>query len=373
LASKKPGKSQMLFSGQLMQAGEARPASTKKNDLNQMKKYFEILELDMSASIEAVEQAYKELTQAWRPESYQNLPRFKRKAEMKLKEINEAYEHVRSYLLAKPSAEQPGDQRVVAETLSESIEETRPNREPPQPQVRKPARRSLRPGLIAVVAVLGTLVLYQALNRPKPEKTAPKQEKPASETQSMQASAEYPQKETDPRPPGLSGAANKLPAGRSVEPTAAESTGEQEAALKKTAADEALLRPSVLDRTNQDPERVKRIQKSLRAGGYDTGPLDGIIGPQTAGALKQFARDRAIEAGCLFADDLTGAVLLYAEIAATHPDGPKIICSDDFGLWLDRQTHFQAIDIQKLKKSATARQVVEILDRYKSDRKISRD
>ena len=53
-----------------------------------MKKYFEILELDVSASIEEVEHAYKELAEAWRPETYQNLPRFKRKAEIKLEEIN---------------------------------------------------------------------------------------------------------------------------------------------------------------------------------------------------------------------------------------------------------------------------------------------
>ena len=321
----------------------------------------------MSASIEEAEQAYKELAKAWRPESYQNLPRFKRKAEMKLKEINEAYERVRFYLLAKPSAEQPGDQRAVAESLSESIEETGPAAKPPQPQLRKPARRSLLPGLIAVVAVLGTLVLYQTLNRPKPEKTAPEQEKPALDAPSLPASADHLPKESDP------GAAEKPPADRLLEPTAAGSPDEQKAALKKTAAADAPLKPSVLDRANQDPGRVKRIQKNLIAGGYYTGPLDGIIGPQTAGALEQFARDRAIVSSCLFADDLTGAVLLYAEIAATHPDGPEIICSDDFALWLDRQTHFQTIGIQKLKQSATARQVVEILDRYKSDQKMSRD
>ena len=57
-----------------------------------MKKYFDILELDESATIEAVERAYQELINAWRPENYQNLPRYRRKAETKLKEINEAYQ-----------------------------------------------------------------------------------------------------------------------------------------------------------------------------------------------------------------------------------------------------------------------------------------
>ena len=334
-----------------------------------MQKYFKILELDVSASIEEVEQAYKELAQAWRPESYQNLPRFKRKAEIKLKEINEAYQRVRSYLLAKQSAEHHGDHPVVAETLSESVQETKAAGKTPRPQFRKPARRSRLYGLIAIVAVLGTLVLYQISDHPQPEKVAPEQEKPAPEAAPLQASADHLRKESDPGPAGASGAVKELPAAISAESTAAASTNEQKIPLKKTAVYDAPLKQSVLDRTNQDPDRVKRIQKSLIASGYDTGPLDGIIGPQTTGALKQFAGDQAIEASCCFADDLTGAVLVYAEIAATHPDGPKIICSSDFALWLDRQTHFQASDIQNLKKSATAQQVIEILDRYKSDKK----
>ena len=334
-----------------------------------MQKYFEILKLDMSASIEEVEQAYKELVQAWRPESYQNLPRFKRKAEIKLKEINEAYERVRSYLLAKPSAEHLGDHPAVAETLSESMQETKPARKTPRPQFRKPAPRSRLYALIAIVAVLGALLLYQFSDHPQPENAAPEQEKPAPETAPLQSSADHPGKEADPGPEGASGAVKELPAARSAEPTAAASTDEQKIPLKKTAAYDAPLKQSVLDRTNQDPNRVKRIQKNLIAGGYDPGHPDGIIGPQTTGALKQFAGDQAIEASCLFAHDLTGAVLLYAEIAATHPDGPKIICSSDFALWLDRQTHFQASAIQKLKKSATAKQVIEILDRYQSDKK----
>lgn len=334
-----------------------------------MQKYFEILALDMSASIEEVEQAYKELAQAWRPESYQNLPRFKRKAEMKLKEINEAYERVRSYLLAKQSAEHHADHPAVAETLSEPMKETTPAGKTPGTQLRKPAHRSRVYGLIAVAAVFSALLLYQFSDRPEPGKAAPEQEQPAPEAASPQASADHPEKEPDPGPAGASGAVKELAAAKSAEPTAAGSADEQKISSKKTAAYDAPLKQSVLDRTNQDPDRVKRIQKSLSASGYDPGPFDGIIGPQTTGALKRFAGDQSIAASCLFAGDLTGAVLVYAEIAATHPDGPKIICSSDFALWLDGQTHFQAIDIEKLKKPATAQQVIEILDRYKSDKR----
>jgi len=339
-----------------------------------MQKYFEILELDMSASIEEVEQAYKELAQAWRPESYQNLPRFKRKAEIKLKQINEAYERVSSYLLAKQTAGQPGDHFAVAEKFSESMKETKPAGKTPRPQIRKTTQRSLLYVFVAAVAVFGTLLLYQTSDHPQPGKAAPEQEKPAPETPaSPQASADYLGKESDAEPASASAVTKKLPAAKSAEPAAAASTDRQKIPLREIAAYDPPLKQSALDRANQDPERVKRIQKSLIASGYDTGPLDGIIGPQTTGALKQFAADRAIEANGLFADDLTGAVLVYAEIAAIHPDGPKIIRSNDFALWLESQTHFQISDIQKLKKSATAQQVTEILDRYKSAKKVRRD
>ena len=44
-----------------------------------MKKYYKTLGLDMAASIDEVEQAYKELSETWNPQTYQNLPRYRRK------------------------------------------------------------------------------------------------------------------------------------------------------------------------------------------------------------------------------------------------------------------------------------------------------
>jgi peptidoglycan hydrolase-like protein with peptidoglycan-binding domain len=131
----------------------------------------------------------------------------------------------------------------------------------------------------------------------------------------------------------------------------------------------ALLTEEALDKYSQDPERVKRAQKGLIANGYNTGPLDGIIGPQTTAALKRFASDYALEVKGLFASDLTDAVLVYAEVAATHPDWHSIMGSDDFAHWLDRQSDYQTSTIQDLKKSATAQQVIEILNRYKLDKR----
>jgi curved DNA-binding protein CbpA len=107
-----------------------------------MKKYYEILELDMSASIDEVEQAYKELSKVWRPQTYQNLPRYRRKAEIKSKEINEAYERVRTFLLAKPPAEDQENHVPGGQYFPETIREKLAPEETIQPQISKPPRLS---------------------------------------------------------------------------------------------------------------------------------------------------------------------------------------------------------------------------------------
>ena len=137
-----------------------------------MKKYFEILEIDPSASIEEVEKAYKELAEAWRPENYQNLPRFKRKAEIKLEELNDAYERIRSYLLVKTSGE---DQMVFDLPKDPSPDpepetKTAPQEETPAPEISTPpGRKKLLPGLIAAAIGLGVLMFYLFSDRQMPQ------------------------------------------------------------------------------------------------------------------------------------------------------------------------------------------------------------
>ncbi|MCK5205011.1 MAG: hypothetical protein KAR15_14110 [Desulfobacterales bacterium] len=333
-----------------------------------MKKYFNILELDLSASIEEVEQAYKELAEAWRPESYQNLPRFKRKAEIKLKEVNDAYERVRSYLLVKQSG---ADQKVFALPADRSPE---PEPEPlpaegiQPPQISSPSqRKKLLLGLIAVVAVLSALMLYLISDRQKPQiqklqTIVAAKEKPAPHTASPPVSADHLKKGSESNSAGKFSAEKRSVSAK----TAAKNTP-----MQKRPDTVGLLTQKALSRYNRNPVRVKRIQNGLITIGYNTGPIDGVIGPLTTGALKQFAgdHDHVIEAGGLFASDLTNAVLVFAEVAATHPDWDRIIGSQDFARWLDSQTYMSASQVKKLKKSATARQVIDVLALYKSDKK----
>ena len=335
-----------------------------------MKKYFQILELDVSSSIEEVEQAYKELAEAWRPENYQNLPRFKRKAEIKLEEINDAYERIRSYLLVKASGE---DQMVLdspKDPLAEPEPETAPAEETQPPQISTPSqRKKLLPGLIAVAVVLGALILYLISDHQKQQIQTP---------QTIVAKKDKPTQDSDTAPPSVSD--DSLPK-QSKSNSAVKSSAEKRSPfVKQTAQDpDAKIRPGdnnlltqkALSRFNRNPVRVKRIQNGLITIGYDTGPIDGVIGPQTTAALRKFANDRGhvIEAGHLFASDLTNTVLVFAEVSAKHPNWDHIIGSEDFSRWLVSQTVIPAYQVKKLKNSATARQVIETLDLYKSDKK----
>jgi curved DNA-binding protein CbpA len=70
-----------------------------------IKRCFEILELDRAASPDEVNQAYKDIVNVWHPDRFSNNPRLNHKAGEKLKEINIAYETLKSYLSSKQALE----------------------------------------------------------------------------------------------------------------------------------------------------------------------------------------------------------------------------------------------------------------------------
>jgi peptidoglycan hydrolase-like protein with peptidoglycan-binding domain len=49
------------------------------------------------------------------------------------------------------------------------------------------------------------------------------------------------------------------------------------------------------DQPVQDRNTVAIVQQTLRAEGYDPGPLNGQLGPQTVEAVKQAQKDRELE------------------------------------------------------------------------------
>jgi len=63
-----------------------------------IRRCFDVLELDGNPSLDEAKQAYKDMVNIWHPDRFSKNPRLKQKAEDKLKEINEAYEMIQSFL-----------------------------------------------------------------------------------------------------------------------------------------------------------------------------------------------------------------------------------------------------------------------------------
>jgi hypothetical protein len=70
-----------------------------------IKQSFEILELDRGASTDEIKQSYKDIVTVWHPDRFSNNPRLRQRAEEKLKEVNAAYDTVKSYLSSEQRME----------------------------------------------------------------------------------------------------------------------------------------------------------------------------------------------------------------------------------------------------------------------------
>lgn len=81
-----------------------------------IRRCFDILELDRDATIDEVKQAYKDLVNIWHPDRFLKNPRLKQRAEERLKEINEAYETVKSFL----SSEKPLEPEKAPQAKAEA-------------------------------------------------------------------------------------------------------------------------------------------------------------------------------------------------------------------------------------------------------------
>jgi len=69
----------------------------KEKGPEKISRCVEILGLKPNASQEEVTQAYRDLANVWHPDRFANNLRLQKKAEEKLKEINAAYEYIKSF------------------------------------------------------------------------------------------------------------------------------------------------------------------------------------------------------------------------------------------------------------------------------------
>ena len=69
----------------------------KERGPQKINRCIEILGLKPGASQEEVNQAYRDLVNVWHPDRFVGNPRLEKKAEEKVKEINAAYEYIKSF------------------------------------------------------------------------------------------------------------------------------------------------------------------------------------------------------------------------------------------------------------------------------------
>jgi len=69
----------------------------KERGPEKINRCIEILGLKPGASQEEVNQAYRDLVNVWHPDRFVGNPRLEKKAEEKVKEINAAYEYIKSF------------------------------------------------------------------------------------------------------------------------------------------------------------------------------------------------------------------------------------------------------------------------------------
>jgi hypothetical protein len=63
-----------------------------------LQRCLKILELETTDSLQEAKRAYKDLVRVWHPDRFQKNPRLKQKADKKLREINLAYNYLRSHI-----------------------------------------------------------------------------------------------------------------------------------------------------------------------------------------------------------------------------------------------------------------------------------
>ena len=68
-----------------------------KEEPEKINRYIEILGLKPGASEEEITQTYRDLVNVWHPDRFVGNPRLQKKAEEKIKEINLAYEYIKSF------------------------------------------------------------------------------------------------------------------------------------------------------------------------------------------------------------------------------------------------------------------------------------
>jgi hypothetical protein len=99
--------------------------------MHECEAYFRVLELDQSATLDEIKQAYKDLVMVWHPDRFVHNVRLHHKAEEKLKQFNQAYDCLKQWFTdsAHRSYASPRSQAAQSKR-GRSPQSSPPNRTP---------------------------------------------------------------------------------------------------------------------------------------------------------------------------------------------------------------------------------------------------
>jgi peptidoglycan hydrolase-like protein with peptidoglycan-binding domain len=71
-----------------------------------------------------------------------------------------------------------------------------------------------------------------------------------------------------------------------------------------------------------DREQVKAVQQALKDKGHDPGPVDGVIGPKTQAALKDFQKSQGLQETGRLDAETTAKLGMEGKTGAAEPSSP---------------------------------------------------
>jgi DnaJ domain len=97
--------------------------------MHECEPYFQALELDQTATLDEIKQAYKDLVMVWHPDRFAHNLRLHHKAEEKLKQFNQAYDCLKQWC-ADPTQHSTASRRAHSSPQSQTASRTQKGRSP---------------------------------------------------------------------------------------------------------------------------------------------------------------------------------------------------------------------------------------------------
>jgi len=113
---------------------------------------------------------------------------------------------------------------------------------------------------------------------------------------------------------------------------------------------------------------ILQIQQTLQKLGYALDPLDGVWGEQTLAAVQQFRTDYFLVFRVGDVTEITKALQRQHEIIKLHPDWPALVKNNRFKSWIEQQIMTSPETCREILATGKVHQVGSLLDWYTFDR-----